>query len=90
MRARGGRGIPVRAAHTDEAQVRALFERVAAEQGRLDLLVNNIWGGYVGYFEAEFDAPLGSKLRRWEGMFATGVRAPHSQRPGSPADDRAA
>jgi FAD/FMN-containing dehydrogenase/NAD(P)-dependent dehydrogenase (short-subunit alcohol dehydrogenase family) len=43
---RGGTGIPVRVDHTDDAQVRALFDRVAAERGRLDLLVSNAWGGY--------------------------------------------
>jgi NAD(P)-dependent dehydrogenase (short-subunit alcohol dehydrogenase family) len=44
--AEGGVGIPVRVDHTDEAQVKALFERVAVEQGgRLDLLVNDVWGG---------------------------------------------
>lgn len=41
----GGVGIPVRVDHTDEAQVKALFEQVKTEQGRLDLLVNDIWGG---------------------------------------------
>ncbi|MGG6311891.1 SDR family oxidoreductase [Paenibacillus macerans] len=44
--ARGGIGIAVRTDHTSPEQVRALFERVKAEQdGRLDLLVNDIWGG---------------------------------------------
>ena len=44
--ARGGRGIPVRVDHTDEHQVRQLFERIAREQGgKLDILVNDIWGG---------------------------------------------
>ncbi len=38
---RGGRGIAVACDHSDDAQVRALFERVAAESGRLDILVNN-------------------------------------------------
>ena len=43
---RGGRGIPVRTDHTDEEQVKGLFARVKAEQdGRLDVLVNDIWGG---------------------------------------------
>jgi NAD(P)-dependent dehydrogenase (short-subunit alcohol dehydrogenase family) len=41
----GGRGIPARVDHTVEDQVRALFERVRVEQGRLDILVNDIWGG---------------------------------------------
>lgn len=44
--AKGGIGIAVRVDHTDEAQVKRLFGRVAEEQGgRLDLLVNDIWGG---------------------------------------------
>jgi NAD(P)-dependent dehydrogenase (short-subunit alcohol dehydrogenase family) len=43
--ARGGVGIHAQADHTDEAQVAALFERVGREQGRLDILVNDIWGG---------------------------------------------
>lgn len=43
--ARGGVGIPVRVDHTVESEVEALFERVRAEQGRLDVLVNDVWGG---------------------------------------------
>ncbi|MNO55994.1 3-oxoacyl-[acyl-carrier-protein] reductase FabG [compost metagenome] len=43
---RGGIGIAVRTDHTQEKEVRALFEQVKKEQqGRLDLLVNDIWGG---------------------------------------------
>jgi NAD(P)-dependent dehydrogenase (short-subunit alcohol dehydrogenase family) len=41
VEARGGNGIPVRCDHTDDADVRSLFERVRREQGRLDLLVSN-------------------------------------------------
>lgn len=50
------------------------------EQGRLDVLVNNAWGGYeqprgepqVPFFDAPFwEQPLW----RWEGMFTAGVRA---------------
>ena len=41
----GGAGIPVRVDHSDEAQVKALFAQVRSEQGRLDILVNDIWGG---------------------------------------------
>lgn len=43
--AHGGTGIAVRVDHTIAEEVAALFERVAAEQGRLDILVNDIWGG---------------------------------------------
>jgi NAD(P)-dependent dehydrogenase (short-subunit alcohol dehydrogenase family) len=38
---RGGKGIAVVCDHADDAQVKALFERVAREQGRIDILVNN-------------------------------------------------
>lgn len=38
---RGGKGIAVICDHGDDEQVKALFERVASEQGRLDILVNN-------------------------------------------------
>jgi len=39
--ASGGVGIAVRCDHADDAQIKALFERVKAEQGHLDILVNN-------------------------------------------------
>ena len=41
----GGRGIAVRTDHTIEFEVEQLFARVRAEAGRLDILVNDIWGG---------------------------------------------
>ncbi|TDE29520.1 SDR family oxidoreductase [Actinomadura sp. 6K520] len=44
--AAGGTGIPVRVDHARPEEVRALAERIAAEQeGRLDVLVNSVWGG---------------------------------------------
>lgn len=39
--AAGGKGIALRCDHADDVQVAALFDKVAAEQGRLDILVNN-------------------------------------------------
>jgi NAD(P)-dependent dehydrogenase (short-subunit alcohol dehydrogenase family) len=41
----GGRGIAVQVDHLQQAQVKALVERIEREQGRLDILVNDIWGG---------------------------------------------
>jgi NAD(P)-dependent dehydrogenase (short-subunit alcohol dehydrogenase family) len=41
----GGLGIAVRVDHTKEEEVKALFEKVQAEQGKLDILVNDVWGG---------------------------------------------
>ncbi|HYI03101.1 SDR family oxidoreductase [Hyalangium sp.] len=43
--ARGGRGIAVRTDHTVEGEVAELCARVKREQGRLDVLINDIWGG---------------------------------------------
>lgn len=39
----GGRAIAVRVDHNNDAQVEALFARVDQEQGRLDILVNNVY-----------------------------------------------
>ena len=43
--ARGGHGIARRVDHTDPRQVKTLFAQVRKEQKRLDVLVNDIWGG---------------------------------------------
>ncbi len=74
---RGGNGIPVRCDHTVDEQVDALFDRVQQEQGRLDLLVNNVWGGYEDYgSDEEFDRSFWEQPpQRWDGMFHAGVRA---------------
>jgi len=46
INADGGKAIAVRVDHTQEDEVIALFERLRAEQnGRLDILVNDVWGG---------------------------------------------
>ena len=42
--AAGGQGIAVAVDHLDPAQVAGLVERIDSEQGRLDVLVNDIWG----------------------------------------------
>lgn len=68
----GGEGIAVRCDHTQESDVRALFARVMRDHGRLDLLVNNAWGGHQDHVDA---APFWEQpLRHWEGMFERGVR----------------
>jgi NAD(P)-dependent dehydrogenase (short-subunit alcohol dehydrogenase family) len=46
IRRSGGAAVPVRVDHTDEEEVRALFRQIARENhGRLDVLVNDVWGG---------------------------------------------
>lgn len=41
----GGVGIPVQVDHLQPEQVKGLAEKIEREQGRLDILVNDIWGG---------------------------------------------
>ncbi|MBA4493964.1 SDR family NAD(P)-dependent oxidoreductase [Paenactinomyces guangxiensis] len=70
---RGGTGIPVRVDHTVDEEVRALFERIQNEQGHLDLVVNNAWGGNelpivsAPFWELSMD--------HWRNMFTAGVRS---------------
>ena len=75
----GGEGIAIRCDHRDDDQVRAVFDRIMRDHGRLDLLVNNVWGGYE-YFNdgTEFWNEKGfwtAPVSRWDGMFEAGVRA---------------
>jgi NAD(P)-dependent dehydrogenase (short-subunit alcohol dehydrogenase family) len=43
--AAGGAGVAVRCDHTDAGEVAALVERIRSDHGRLDVLVNDVWGG---------------------------------------------
>jgi NAD(P)-dependent dehydrogenase (short-subunit alcohol dehydrogenase family) len=75
VNAGGGTGIPVRCDHTEDEHVDALFRRIRTEHSRLDLLVNNVWGGYEQYDET-FGARFWEQpLTRWDRMFDAGVRA---------------
>lgn len=70
----GGHGIAHACDHTDDAQVAGLFERVEREHGRIDLLVNNAWGGHES-FDGVFDAPFWQHpLAHWDSMIDHGVR----------------
>ncbi len=72
--ARGGIGVAVHCDHTDDEQVRLVFDRIKAEHGRLDLLVNNAWSGY----EISPDPALSFwqiEWRHWDLMFSGGLRA---------------
>ncbi len=75
---KGGKGIAVRCDHTRDSDVEHLFAKVRNEQGRLDILVNNVWGGYLPYEDHGkwFGLPFWKQsMDRWEGMFTAGVRA---------------
>ena len=53
--AAGGEGIAVEVDHLQPAQVEALVQRIDAERDRLDVLVNDIWGGELLF---EWDTPV--------------------------------
>ena len=65
--------------HTDDASVGELFGRITSEHGRLDILVNNAWGGYERMVEdGKFTWPARfweQPAWRWEAMMTAGVRA---------------
>jgi NAD(P)-dependent dehydrogenase (short-subunit alcohol dehydrogenase family) len=61
----GGKGIAVRVDHLVPDEVRALAERIDKEQGRLDILIDGIWGGdyYVGWGKPVWEHDLDDTLR---------------------------
>ena len=63
--AAGGMGIAVAVDHLEAAQVEALVQRIDAEHERLDVLVNDIWGGELLF---EWDTPV------WEHDLEKGLR----------------
>jgi len=63
--AAGGTGIAVAVDHLEQDQVEALVERIDADHGRLDVLVNDIWGGEK---LVEWDTPV------WEHDLDAGLR----------------
>lgn len=63
--AAGGKGIAVCVDHLVPDEVRILVERIRAEEGRLDVLVNDIWGGE---YYVEWDKPV------WEHNLENGLR----------------
>jgi len=71
--AAGGEGRPIQCDHSDDAQIRALFERIGEEVDHIDILVNNVykipdppaWGG--GYW----DHPI----QVWDDQVGIGLRA---------------
>ncbi len=75
-----GRGIALPCDHRNDDEVKAAVQRILDEQGRIDILVNNVWGGYE--FMAEdngeftwFNKFWAQPISRWDAMFQAGVRA---------------
>ncbi len=76
--AAGGQGVAVRCDHRDDTAVKAVADRITADHGRLDLLVNNAWAGYERLNAGardEWNAPLWQQpLELFDAMFGGGVR----------------
>ncbi|MDT0267416.1 SDR family oxidoreductase [Streptomyces sp. DSM 44915] len=66
--AAGGTGVAVPTDHLDEDQVRALAQRIEREVGRLDVLVNDLWGGEHLLTRSVFGK------KSWETPLADGLR----------------
>lgn len=71
--------ISLRCDHTDDNQVQDVFHQLLKASGRLDILVNNVWGGYENMIEnGQFTwmVPFWNQPAwRWDAMFNAGVRA---------------
>jgi len=71
--------VPVVCDHLRDEDVRAVVDRIIAEQHHIDVLVNNVWGGYermVDNGQFTWTVPFWRQpLWRWDAMFNAGVRA---------------
>jgi dehydrogenase/reductase SDR family protein 1 len=71
--------IAIRCDHRLDADVTAAFERIGRDAAAIDVLVNNVWGGYERMIEDgafTWGKPFWEQpLWRWDAMFGAGVRA---------------
>ncbi|MGE0791521.1 MAG: SDR family NAD(P)-dependent oxidoreductase [Sandaracinaceae bacterium] len=73
IEARGGHAIACECDHADDAQVRAVFDRIQTERGRLDLLVNNV---FAIPKEPIWGKPFWEQpLAHWDLMHTIGLRS---------------
>jgi NAD(P)-dependent dehydrogenase (short-subunit alcohol dehydrogenase family) len=71
--------VPIQCDHNIDDQVQEAFERIEREAHGVDILVNNVWGGYERMMENgsfTWTKPFWEQpLWRWDSMFTTGVRS---------------
>ncbi|MFE0591471.1 SDR family oxidoreductase [Micromonospora echinospora] len=77
--AAGGNGIAVRVDHLVPEQVRDLVARIDAEQGRLDVLVNDVWGAdpLITWDTPVWEQPLDAGLRTLRLAIDTHITTSH-------------
>lgn len=73
IRDAGGQAAAIRCDHTVDEETEHVVETIRKEQGRLDIVVNNVWGGNEYSIDPVpfWDLPLA----HWDTMFTAGVRA---------------
>jgi NAD(P)-dependent dehydrogenase (short-subunit alcohol dehydrogenase family) len=75
----GGKCIAIQCDHSVDSEVELIFKQIESENQKLDILVNNVWGGYEHFTDGtEFWNEKGFwtlPTSRWDSMFQSGVRA---------------
>ena len=69
----------IRCDHREDADVQSAFARITQDTSGIDILVNNVWGGYERMIDngaITWSKPFWEQpLWRWDAMFGAGVRA---------------
>lgn len=73
----GGKGIAHKCDHSKDEEVEQLFERIIDEQGKIDILVNNAWGGSLHAMQSYFfNTPFWQQpVSLWDDNFNVGLRS---------------
>jgi dehydrogenase/reductase SDR family protein 1 len=75
----GGECIAIQCDHLSDPAVEAVFKQISEENKQLNILVNNVWGGYEHFTDGtEFWNEKGFwtlPISRWDSMFQSGIRA---------------
>jgi dehydrogenase/reductase SDR family protein 1 len=70
---RGGKGVAVRCDHADDEHIRAVVERIASDEGRMDILVNNVFAVPSANM---FGLPFWEQpISLWDTMHQVGLRS---------------
>ncbi|WP_379129111.1 SDR family NAD(P)-dependent oxidoreductase [Paenibacillus sp. sgz500958] len=68
----GGEGTAIRCDHTIDVETERVIRQIEAERGRLDILVNNVWGG--NELSIDIKPFWEQPVAHWDNMFTSGVR----------------
>ncbi len=76
----GGEGIALLCDHRNDEEVNKVFKKIETQHNKLDILVNNVWGGYEVMFDEQgeyiWEKPFWQQpLKQWDLMFSSSVRA---------------